>query len=61
MERIIVFAIVEFIVNAAAKIHLINPQLLGEEREPIMIRNADKAFHFLPQGMLINFPFHQVI
>jgi len=61
MKRVVVFAVIEFIVNAAAKIRLINPQLLGEELEPIMIRNADKAFHFLPQGTLSNFPFHQVI
>jgi hypothetical protein len=30
------------------KIHLISQWLLGEEREPITIRDADKALHFKP-------------
>jgi hypothetical protein len=34
---------------------IIYPWLLGEECKPIIIRHADKAFHFLPQGTLNNF------
>jgi hypothetical protein len=37
------------------EIHLINPWLLGEECKPIIIRDANKAFHLLPQGTLSNF------
>jgi hypothetical protein len=29
--------------------------LLGEKCKPIIIRDANKAFHFLPQGTLSNF------
>jgi hypothetical protein len=31
------------------EVHLINPWLLREEFKPIIILDADKALHFLPQ------------
>jgi hypothetical protein len=34
--------------------HLINLQLLGGECKPIIIRDADKALHLLPQKTLSN-------
>jgi hypothetical protein len=48
-----------------AEVYLINPLRLGEECKPIIIRDAGKALHLLPQGALstfcINAPFHRLI
>ena len=44
--------------------YLINSRLLREKCIPIIIRNADKTFHLLPQGTLSNFcikvPFQKI-
>ena len=34
------------------EVYLINPRLLGEKCEPIIIRDADKALHFVSPGQL---------
>ena len=47
------------------EVYLVNPWLMGEKCKPIIIRNADKTVHLLPQGTLstfcINAPFYRVI
>ena len=37
------------------EVNLINPWLLGEKCKPIIIRDADKAVHFVPRVTLSNF------
>ena len=60
MERLVVLALIEFIVSKVAKIHLINPLLLGEKCKPIIICDADEGFHLFTETISLSLFLHLI-